>query len=395
VTKNLTLQKVINLIITMTKSTETLDSILQKFVDLLRQELNISDCVIQSFDQANIDYTDSIYPDLLEIANIVINQEQNYLTKGQYVIKSSSFYLAEKSKNLPIFTFIIFPLICQDKYLGNLLFFQQKNNYNWTKEEIELGQFMAIHSAIAIYQNQLERENNYLKQEKIIILKTAYISHELRTPVSAIVGFSKIILKEIYGSLNLKQKDYLTRIVNSGEYLLELVNDLLDLFKLNTQKEVLKLTNINLKTLCQQAIMMIEAQAKNKGLDVIFIINTPVETLIGDQRRLTQILINLLSNSVKFTNQGSITLKISSENNQFSFSVIDTGIGIKKEDQTKLFQPFQQLSNHLNQNLIQNEKGTGLGLALSQQLALLHGGKITCISEVNRGSCFTLYLPIK
>lgn len=390
-TKNFPLQKVINLIITMTGSTEILDNILQKFVDLLRQELNISDCLIQSFDQANTYYTSTISQDLLEIVNLIINQEQNYLAKGQYLIKSSSFYFTEKNRNLPIFSFLIFPLIYHNKYLGNLFIYQEKDHYHWTTEEIELGQFIAIQSAIAIYQNQLETENYDLKQEKKIMIKTAYLSHELRTPVSAIIGFSKIILKQIYGPLNSKQKDYLTRIVNSGEYLLQLVNDFLDLFKLNAEKEELVLTNIKIKSLCYQSITMVDSQAKNKSLDLILIINTPLKTIVGDERRLTQILINLLSNSVKFTNKGSITLKVNSENNRLIFSVIDTGIGIKKEDQNKLFQPFQQLSNNLNQK----EKGTGLGLALSQEIAHLHGGKITCISEENRGSCFTLYLPIK
>lgn len=396
--QNLMIQRVINLIIKLTESIENLDCLRQNFVNLIIKELNVNYCLIQSFNDkkyiSNLSEVSEVYHLFFTIANLIIEQEKNYLTQGQYLIRSSASYTSKFNLDFPIFTILIFPLKYKNCYLGNLFLYQESNSYQWEKSEIETIKLIAIHLAIALYQDQLEIENFYLKQEENLSLKTSYISHELRTPISAIVGFSQMLLKEIYGSLNSKQKDYVTRIFNSGEYLLSLVNDLLELFKVNQQKEELILTNINIKYLCEQVIMMIEEQAKIKNLDLLLLINTEIQTIIADEIRLKQILINLLSNSVKFTEKGSITLKVMTENSQIIFSVIDTGIGIKKEEESQLFKPFQRLSNNVNQCLKFNQKGTGLGLALSQQLAYLHHGKITYNCEVNGGSCFSLYLPI-
>ncbi|HAC65653.1 MAG TPA: hypothetical protein DCF68_19505 [Cyanothece sp. UBA12306] len=173
--------------------------------------------------------------------------------------------------------------------------------------------------------------------------------------------------------------------------LLALVNDFLDLSKIEAQKEEIFLETIAVEDICLSAISMIESKAKEQGLDLIVDIGSNVDFCTVDQRRIKQILLNLLSNAIKFTEKGSVTLKVKSNLELLSFCVIDTGIGIKKDDQEKLFQAFQQIQNHLSRK----HKGTGLGLILSRKLAQLHGGDLTLTSEIGKGSCFTLHLPIK
>ena len=291
-------------------------------------------------------------------------------------------------------------MFIKKKYLGNILFFQEKK-YQFTLKELKILEVIITQISLTIDYHQIKEENYYLKEENTCF-KSVEISHELRSPVAAIVGFSNMLLREIYGTLNLKQKDYLQRISDSGEYLLSLVNDILDIAKINAKKEEIILSNINIKNLCEDVMIIIEEEAKSKNLKLILEIDNSIKNIKVDQRRIKQILMNLLSNGVKFTSKGSITLKVYSEHNHILFSVIDTGIGIDKNEQIKLFQPFQQISSNVYQNSInqsnksnKSKKGTGLGLALSQKLAHLHGGKIICESELNQGSCFTLYLPLK
>lgn len=403
VKKHFQSSNMISTVIKMTASMQKIEQILQQLVDVLANDLKLEGCSIHHFPQSNDHYKKEnfgFYLSQLTTNNndCVAIAKQIFQEQSRVVLESTSSVLNNldqwkhqliNSQSKSVFNTINFPIIYQETYLGNLLFLQ-KENYIWTAKEMELGEIITLQIAIAITNDQLRQENYYLKQRENIAQKIDDITHELRSPVSAIVSFSKMLLKEIYGTLNPKQTDYVNRIVSSGEYLLELANDLLDLEKINAQKEELILTIINIESLCQETMVIIEEQAKNKGINLILKINTIFKTVKGDERRLKQILINLLSNSLKFTQKGSITLEVNSQDHYLLFVVIDTGIGIDQGDQSKLFQPFQQMSNHLKIK----EKGTGLGLTLSQQLAYLHGGKITCQSELNQGSCFTLHLPI-
>jgi signal transduction histidine kinase len=253
------------------------------------------------------------------------------------------------------------------------------------------------------YQQQLDRkkqQEKYLKkleQEKrewqvAEAAKQEFISnlnHELRNPIAAILGFARMLKEEIYGSLNAKQMQYVSGIASTGEHLLELVNDYLDLAKIEAQKEELYLENLAVEDICRASLAIVEEKARQKGLELILKINKKVDFCVADKLRLKQILVNLLSNAVKFTQEGSVTLKVKFCSNTLEFQVIDTGIGISQSDFDKLFQPFQQIHTPLHRL----HKGTGLGLALSKKLARLHGGDITITSEVGKGSCFTLFIP--
>jgi signal transduction histidine kinase len=215
------------------------------------------------------------------------------------------------------------------------------------------------------------------------------LTHELRTPLTGIIGFSKMLHEQIYGTLNPKQIQYTHAIIESGKHLLELINDILDLSKIEADKEELLIEKIAVEDICLASLSVVKQLAQEKKLSLKLEINEKISFCSCDQKRVKQILINLLSNGIKFTETGTITLKVTPEKEYIAFSVIDTGIGIKQEDQSKLFQPFVQLQTYIHRQY----KGTGLGLALSRKLAQLHGGDLTLTSELGKGSCFTLYLP--
>lgn len=240
------------------------------------------------------------------------------------------------------------------------------------------------------YIKQLEQEKQAQEQTNAATQEfISHLNHELRSPIAAILGFTRMLKEEIYGSLNDKQMQYIKAMATTGEHALDLINDYLDLAKVNADKEELEPEKLAVEDICQASLAIVREKASKKGLQLNLDIDDEVDFCLADKLRLQQILVNLLSNAVKFTQFGSVTLKITPQENNLQFSVIDTGIGINEENQKKLFQPFQQIKNPVSRG----EKGTGLGLALSRKLAILHGGDIKLTSQFGKGSCFTLYIP--
>ncbi|GAB4534095.1 MAG: hypothetical protein Tsb0014_20070 [Pleurocapsa sp.] len=218
------------------------------------------------------------------------------------------------------------------------------------------------------------------KQEQI-----SHLNHELRSPISSILGFAKMLKEQHYGPLNPKQMQYVSAVVTTGQHLLDLVNNYLVLAKIEADKQKLDLENLAVEDVCQASLFMVSQKAKDKGIELVLDIANDVDFCIADPVRLKQILVNLIYNGIKFTDQGSVTLQVSLDEKFIKFAAIDTGIGISEENLQKLFQPFQQIKRH--------HEGTGLGLVLSRKLAQLHGGDIVVTSEEGKGSCFTLLLP--
>jgi signal transduction histidine kinase len=302
-------------------------------------------------------------------------------------------------------TFFNIPLFVRGDFFGSLTLQIKRPDYKFTPEEINILESVAQQIAIALYNiqtqttvEQLEECTKNLEIEKqqseaANCAKSEFLSHmnhELRTPLTGILGFARMLKEEIYGPLNPKQQQYACAIAASGEHLLSLVNDFLDISKIEANREELFLETIAVKDLCVSSLSMLESRASEQGLDLLLNITPDIDFCTVDRRRIQQILINLLSNAIKFTEVGSVTLKVQRNGNMLDFCVIDTGIGIKKADQEKLFQPFQQIHNSLSRK----HKGTGLGLTLSRKLAQLHGGDITLVSTEGQGSCFTLSLPV-
>jgi PAS domain S-box-containing protein len=220
------------------------------------------------------------------------------------------------------------------------------------------------------------------------------MSHELRTPLNAILGLAEALQEEVYGTLTERQHKSLATIEQSGKHLLELINDILDLSKIESGKMELELDSICVQSLCESSLTFVKQQAHHKRIKLNCEIADGIENVDADERRIRQVLINLLSNAVKFTPDGGevgLEVEADSESEIIQFTIIDTGIGIAPENLDRLFKPFVQLDSSLSRRY----SGTGLGLALVRRIVELHGGSISLESKVAKGSRFTITLPWK
>ncbi len=222
----------------------------------------------------------------------------------------------------------------------------------------------------------------------------ANMSHELRTPLSGILGFSEILLTGMYGGLNEKQNRYTENIHASGTHLLGLINDILDISKIEAGKFTLNPENLPLDVVCEASLVFVKQLAQKKSIDLQYSFSGSMPMIFADPKRLKQVLVNLLNNAVKFTPEhGTVKLEVRQDDaaGQMWFSVTDNGIGIAPESLEKIFQPFEQLDSSLSRQY----QGTGLGLSLVKKLVELHGGKIEVESELGRGSRFHFNIPIQ
>jgi len=217
----------------------------------------------------------------------------------------------------------------------------------------------------------------------------ATMSHELRTPLNAIIGFSQVLKERMFGELNAAQAEYVDDILSSGEHLLNLINDILDLAKVEAGRMELQPTRFDLPGLLENAMTMVRERATRQGVSLTTATDPSVGLLEGDERKLKQILFNLLSNAVKFTPEGGrVTLAAIADDGQVEISVRDTGVGISAEDQVRIFEEFYQAGPGTT------HEGTGLGLALTRRLVELHRGRLSVESEPGVGSTFTVRLPL-
>ena len=246
----------------------------------------------------------------------------------------------------------------------------------------------------AIEEKNIAYETIEKQHEKLIELdktKTAFlanISHELRTPLNAIIGFSQALSYKIFGELNKKQEEYVKDIHISGLHLLGMINEILDLSKIESKAMKISLSELSPAIVIQEAINILSPLSEQKAIKVDFI-NQSVKNIMADYQKLQQILFNLLSNAIKFTPEGgNITIKIYEDDKDFILEVKDTGVGIDKKYHNKIFTKFV----HLNNLYTKGQSSTGLGLTITKELVKLHKGKITLESTVNKGSTFKVRL---
>ena len=236
---------------------------------------------------------------------------------------------------------------------------------------------------------RLYRELETTSQHKSEFL--ANMSHELRTPLNAIIGFSQVLRERMFGELNEKQEEYLEDILSSGNHLLSLINDVLDLSKVEAGQVELEVAPFSLREALERGVVMVRERAMKDGVHVALAANTGVDVVEGDERRIRQVIFNLLSNAVKFTPMGgAVDVSAAQVNGEVRVSVADTGPGIAVEDHERIFEEFQQTKAG-----VEHLQGTGLGLALSKRLVELHGGRIWVDSELGKGSTFVFTLPAR
>jgi signal transduction histidine kinase len=286
------------------------------------------------------------------------------------------------------------PILLEQRTMGALTVYRRVTG-NFSPEVVNLLQTFATQSALAIQNARLFREiedksrqieaANRHKSEFL-----ANMSHELRTPLNAIIGFSEVLGERMFGELNEKQAEYTDDILSSGRHLLSLINEILDLSKVEAGRMELELATFDLPLAIDNARTFVRERATKHGINLDVTVDERLGDFVGDERKIKQVLLNLLSNAVKFTpERGRIGINARQADGSVEISVSDTGIGIASEDQARIFEEFRQVGS----DYAHKTEGTGLGLTLAKKFVELHGGRIWVTSEVGKGSTFSFTLP--
>jgi GAF domain-containing protein len=287
------------------------------------------------------------------------------------------------------------PLLRDEHLIGGLVV-SRNTPGEFPSEAVELLCTFATQSALAIQNARLFREIEDKSRQLEIASQhksefLANMSHELRTPLNAIIGFSELLSERLYGDLNEKQDEYLKDIHASGQHLLSLINDILDLSKIEAGRMELELTDFDLPTAIDNALMLVRERAGRRGIALHQAVDPQLGLIRADERKIKQVLLNLLSNAIKFTPDGGrIDVQGRAVDESVEVSVSDTGVGIAPEDQEAIFEEFRQVGT-----ADKKVEGTGLGLALSRRFIELHGGRIWVESQVGVGSTFTFTIPTR
>jgi signal transduction histidine kinase len=287
------------------------------------------------------------------------------------------------------------PLLSEDEVIG-VLVVTRKTPGDFEPEIVRLLTTFATQSALAIQNARLflEIEDKGRQLEVASRHKSEFLanmSHELRTPLNAILGFSEVLADRLFGEINDKQAEYLRDILESGRHLLSLINDILDLSKIEAGRMELEPTEFDLPGAIENALTLVRERAGRRGITLVREVDTRVGTIRGDERKVKQIVLNLLSNAIKFTPEGGrIDVRAGVSGGAVEVSVSDTGVGIAPEDQATVFEEFRQVGT-----ADKKVEGTGLGLALCRKFVELHGGRIRVTSRLGHGSTFTFTLPVR
>jgi signal transduction histidine kinase len=286
------------------------------------------------------------------------------------------------------------PLLREHRIIGALLV-NRRTPGEFAPDVIELLRTFASQSALAIQNAQLFQEIEEKSRQLEVADRhksefLASMSHELRTPLNAVIGFSEVLLDRMFGELNPKQDEYLQDILASGRHLLSLINDILDLAKIEAGRMELEVTDFHLPQAIDNAITLIRERAARRAITLEVDVDPRLGEIKGDERKVKQVLLNLLSNAIKFTPEGGrVKVQAGLADGFAEISVIDTGVGIAPEDHEAVFEEFRQVGS----DYAKKHEGTGLGLTLSRRFVELHGGKIWVKSQLGQGATFTFTLP--
>jgi signal transduction histidine kinase len=287
------------------------------------------------------------------------------------------------------------PLLREDRLFGGLVV--RRREAGWFSKPVEkLLQTFATQSVVALHNAQLFREIEEKGRELEIANKhksqfLANMSHELRTPLNAILGYTELIIDNIYGDVPEKIREVLERLEKNGRHLLGLINDVLDLSKIEAGQLTLALNEYSMGEVVQTAITAVEALAVEKKLELKTRVPQDLGIARGDEQRIAQVLLNLLGNAIKFTDEGQVGVEVTESNETFLVSVADTGPGISEADQKIIFEEFQQADG----SSTREKGGSGLGLSIVKKIVKMHGGRIWVESDVGKGSTFRFTLPVR
>ena len=288
------------------------------------------------------------------------------------------------------------PLFLEERVIG-ALGVSRKTPGEFAPEIVRLLTTFATQSALAIQNARLFREiaDKSRQLEAASRHKSEFLanmSHELRTPLNAILGFSEVLAERMFGEVNEKQAEYLQDILSSGRHLLSLINDILDLAKVEAGRLELELGRFHLPTALDNALTLVRERATRHGITLTQTVDERLGDIVADERKVKQILLNLLSNAVKFTPEGGrVGLTATAADGVVTIAVSDTGVGIAPEDQAAIFEEFRQVGR----DDTRKQEGTGLGLTLAKKFVELHGGRIWVQSQVGQGSTFSFTLPVR
>jgi PAS domain S-box-containing protein len=292
--------------------------------------------------------------------------------------------------------FIVAPLIAGDRVIGVASADNKTTRRPITPANVELFTLVSQQLATALEEARLyaEIEHKSAQLESASRHKSEFLanmSHELRTPLNAIIGFSEVLSERMFGELNEKQEEYLKDIHASGQHLLSLINDILDLSKIEAGRMELEVAEFHLPQAIENALVLVRERALRRGITLEQSIDPRLGEIQGDERKVKQVLLNLLSNAIKFTPDGGrIDVRAIAVDGSVQVSVSDTGVGIAPEDQGAIFEEFRQVGT-----ADKKVEGTGLGLALSRRFVELHGGRIWVKSQIGAGSTFTFTIPVR
>jgi signal transduction histidine kinase len=290
---------------------------------------------------------------------------------------------------------LVVPLLSPDGIVGALVV-RRRSPGEFSGTTIDLLQTFAAQSVVAIQNARLfaEIEEKGRQLELASRHKSQFLanmSHELRTPLNAVLGYSEMMLDGLYGDMPEKAKGVLERVQSNGKHLLGLINDVLDLSKIEAGQLTLAIEDYSMSALVKQAVATTESLARTKGLALTAQIQDGLPRGRGDERRLTQVLLNLIGNAVKFTDKGEVAITAEVADGRFTVAVRDTGPGIAEADQARIFEEFQQVDN----TNTRKKGGTGLGLAIAKRIMEMHGGTLSVQSAVGEGSTFRMILPVR
>jgi signal transduction histidine kinase len=315
---------------------------------------------------------------------------RDIMEEGSYQSRGREILIRLGSRSL-----LAVPLLREDRLLGGLVV-NRKRAGEFAPEVVELLKTFATQSALAIQNARLYREIEVKSRELELASRhksefLANMSHELRTPLNAIIGFSEVLSERLFGEINEKQAEYISDILQSGQHLLSLINDILDLSKIEAGRMELELSDFNLPSTIEQTVVLVRERALRRGITLGRMVDERLGPIRADERKVKQVLLNLLSNALKFTPEGGkIDVRAAVNDGVVEISVTDTGIGISPEDQEAVFEEFRQVGT-----ASKKVEGTGLGLAISRKFIELHGGKIWVTSQVGTGSTFAFTLPLQ